>query len=407
MANILLVTHVFPPAVDGGSRVIAKIGEYLENQGHKLLILTSDCHNSDDFVNPRSIPFNHNLYKSNVMALSVSKHLRRPLKLINLLFRSSILKVFQKGPIFKVIPFVISFRKISRFKPDYIIAGPLPTTIVIYAHLIRFLLKALKFYRPKVLINASFHPTDPDFHNNTLIHVLKSADFVWTLTDFETNYFHKHFNIPMSKMINIGNAVDSSLLTNAPKLYGSKALTLLFIGSFAAHKGLETLIDAFVIISKALTLQSSKALTLTLAGQPTLHSPVIERKINSLPIKIRSRIKIINNFPNSKLSTLIDSCSILISPSTQESFGLVLIEAMAREKPIIASNIPAHTELIDKSGGGLLFETNDSSDLASQILKLLRSTSLSSTLSQHGYQYVKNHYTWDRIGKTIWQKISS
>ena len=403
MARCLLITHIFPPAVDGGSKVISKIGDYLDRQGNLILILTSNCRSSDEFSHHYQ-PIKTSKNK-NIIRLPVFTSFHRPFKFLSKYL--PIFSIFKIGPIFKLIPFIFSLIKIVKFKPEYIIAGPLPTTVVLYTHLIRYLTKVLTFHSSKVLINASFHYTDKDFYNPLLIHCLKKSDYLWTLTDFETNYFHQKFDIPISKMINVGNGVDSSFLTKAPTLYRSNALSLLFVGSFAAHKGIETLVDAFVIISNNLSLQRSNDLSLCLAGQPTLYSPIIEKKINLLPKSIRSKIKIIYNFPPSQLSTLIDSSSILISPSTQESFGLILIEAIARKKPFIAANIPASAEIIRKTKGGLLFKTNNPKDLSSKILKLYRSKALQLSLGQKGFDYVQSHCTWDRIGKTIWQKISS
>ena len=48
--KILLLSHVFPPAIDGGSKVIYKIGQYFESQHHQTLYLSSNCSSTDDFV---------------------------------------------------------------------------------------------------------------------------------------------------------------------------------------------------------------------------------------------------------------------------------------------------------------------------------------------------------------------
>jgi glycosyltransferase involved in cell wall biosynthesis len=381
MANILLATHIYPPAVDGGSKVIVKFGEYLQKHGHQVLILTSNCRSTDDFTHPYKAVHN--------IGLPVYTLFHKPLKLFS--------KVLSKGPIFRFIPFIKFLFTCIRFHPDYIIAGPLPTTIILYAKFFK------KITGARLLINASFHQTDPEFSQPILLSALRSADFIWTLTDFETNYFHKNLNIPLSKLINVGNGVDQNFLKflpssreDAPAAAGAGGFDLLFIGSFSAHKGIATLIKAFCLLKNDYYL--------TLAGQKTLYSPVIEDIINNLPPIFRSRINVVYNFPNSKLLTLIDSCSVLISPSTQESFGLVLIESLARNKPVIAADIPASSEIVTKSKGGLLFKVGKPQDLASKINLLFRTKN---DFGLNGYRYVKDHYTWDRIGEALWQKISS
>ena len=97
--------------------------------------------------------------------------------------------------------------------------------------------------------------------------------------------------------------------------------------------------------------------------------------------------------------------SILIFPSTQESFGLVLIEAMARGRVVVAANIPASVEIIKKSQGGLVFKTGNAIDLKNKILKLSSSKKLMNTLSENGFNYVKSNFTWDRISYQLCQKL--
>ncbi|MEK7527722.1 MAG: glycosyltransferase family 4 protein [Patescibacteria group bacterium] len=387
MARILLLTHIYPPAIDGGSRVISKIGKYLSKQNHQILIVTSDCRSTDDFTRRHSLIFHA---QPHILRLPVYTFLHRPLKLMS--------TTLSKGPIFKLISFLKALRSIICFSPDLIIAGPLPTTIILYANLIRFITKALTHQSTKLLINASFHPTDPDFNKPSLLKVLKSADYIWTLTKYETDYFQNQLNIPKQKLLLLGNGVDNNFLQKKAKKISLKTTNLLFVGSFAAHKGLDTLINAFALLPPSITL--------TLAGQPTLYFPAIKKQINSLPAGIKKRIKIIQSFPSAHLSRLIDISSILILPSRQESFGLVLIEALARKTPIITADIPQLFELISKTNGGLTFKRNSPGDLAKQIQKLISQPQLSKTLGQNGFNYVSKHYTWDKIGKDLCQKLS-
>lgn len=67
---------------------------------------------------------------------------------------------------------------------------------------------------------------------------------------------------------------------------------------------------------------------------------------------------------------IIPSCDILILPSFSESFGLVLIEALACGKPVIGSNVGGIKEIITEDVG-LLIDPNDSKDLANAIDKIL------------------------------------
>lgn len=344
------------------------------------MVVTSDCHSTDDFTRKH---LSITISQPNIFRLPVYTFLHRPLKLISV--------TLSKGPIFKIIPFIKVLIKLLKFSPDLIIAGPLPTTVVLYASFFKKLTGA------KLLINPCFHPTDTDFIQPLLLKSLKSADYLWTLTEFETEYFRQQLKISVGKLLHLGIGIDKNFLIKTDKLF-PKFPNLLYIGSFSAHKGIDTLIKSFSLLPSPVTL--------TLAGQPTLYFPLIKKQINSLPSGTKNRINIIKNFSSSHLSRLIDKSTILILPSRQESFGLVLIEALARKTPIITSDIPQLSEFISRFRSGLTFKLDDSADLIRQIQKLIMSPKQSKTFGQNGFKFVSKHYTWDKIGKSLCQKLS-
>ena len=411
MSKILLISHIFPPAVDGGSKVIYKLGRQFEARKHSTLYLSSDCSSTDDFTKknnhiPNDLKFQH----SNSLRLPVYTFFRKPLKFLNLFIPSKtylyqLFKVFQKGPIFKIIPLFRATIKIIKFKPDLIVAGPLPTTIVLYAHYFKFISKVLMRQSTKVLINSSFHPTDLDFHQRPLIKALQSADYLWTLTQFETNYFIKNFKINPDKIILAGNGVDSDFIINksnkltpAHRSGESDKLNILFIGSLSAHKRVDLLINAFSKLTSDISL--------TIAGQKTLFYPQIKKTLDLFTPETRTKIKFIYNFRQNKLANLIDNCTFLVLPSIQESFGLVLIEAWARGKPVIVSNIPSLSELVNNSQGGLVFKQDNLVDLQTKMKKLIDSPSLCYQYGQNGLKYVKTNYIWKKVSQKICQKLN-
>lgn len=406
--NILLVTHIFPPAIDGGSRVIAKIGEYLNIKGHQITVLTTNCQSTDDFVNPKSKiikdskKINH---FSSIYRLPVYKTFRRPLKLLEIIFSKlfflkknnlflSTLRLGQKGPLFKLIPFIKTIYKLKNQKIDLIIAGPLPTTTVLYASFLK------KLFNTRLLVNASFHQTDKDFLNQLLINTLQQSDLIWSLTQYEKNYFINDLKIDPKKIILAGNGVDPSLIVKDNAVKFPQNPNLLFIGSLSQHKRVELLINSFSKLFKKFP-----HLTLTIAGQKTLYYPKINSFVNTLPKDISSKIIFKFNFSQSELNKLIDNCSILILPSIQESFGLVLIESWSRGKPVITSNIPSLSEMINKTKGGLIFNTDSLKSLENKINKLLNNSKLCQELGKNGLEYVKNNYTWTQVTNKLCQNI--
>ena len=412
--KILAISHIFPPAIDGGSKVIYQLSHHLETQGHQVIYLSSDCSSTDDFVKSKYKKISTIYHLRSNIYLPVYHHLRRPLRLLEIVctkflfinpksYFIDLIKIYQKGPIFKFFPFLKATIKILKFKPDLIIAGPLPTTIILYAN---FLKKISTIYhlRPKILLNSSFHQNDPDFSRLPLIKTLHKADFLWTLTKYETDFFIKKLNISPAKIILAGNGVESDFLitkTKTEKLKSDK-LTILYIGSLASHKRVDLLIKSF---STIYNLRSN--ISLIIVGQKTLFFPQIQKLYQSLPKAIQKQIHFNFNINNKELINIIDNCQFLVLPSIQESFGLVLIEALARKKAVITSDIPSLKEIVNQTKGGLIFKTDNQSDLEEKIKMLISQPKLCYQLGQNGHTYVKNNYTWSKVSQKICQKISS
>jgi len=175
--KVLLMSHIQPPAIDGGSHIIAKLGEYFQSHGHQTKFLSSNCYLTDDFASTRQkSKILQNIDDPNSIRLSVITIFHRPFKFLSRFF--PVFKVFAIGPIFS---FYSSFRLLVTsyfFHPDIIIAGPLPTTIVIYAKLIQIITGS------QLIIIPCFHENDPDFKNPLLLNILKHS-VVGTLSDHE------------------------------------------------------------------------------------------------------------------------------------------------------------------------------------------------------------------------------
>ena len=80
-----------------------------------------------------------------------------------------------------------------------------------------------------------------------------------------------------------------------------------------------------------------------------------------------------------------DSIDIAVVPSTEpEPFGMVVIEAMLSEKPVVASNHGGPTEIVLPNETGFLFEPNNKESLAENIEKLIVDPVLRKTLGTNG-----------------------
>jgi phosphatidylinositol alpha-mannosyltransferase len=92
-------------------------------------------------------------------------------------------------------------------------------------------------------------------------------------------------------------------------------------------------------------------------------------------------------------------CDVYCSPALGgESFGIVLIEAMACGAPVVASAIPGYDETIRADSDGLLCPPGDASALASTLVRVLMEDDLRESMSRCGIARSKE-FAWTEVGR--------
>lgn len=105
--------------------------------------------------------------------------------------------------------------------------------------------------------------------------------------------------------------------------------------------------------------------------------------------KIRNRL-IFRSFKEDELPALNHIADACVLPSRREGLGLVLLEALAVQTPIVGSNVCGIKEVIETNGKhGLLFTAGSSTELAEQLKKLFTNEDLSKLLKKEGFKRLK------------------
>lgn len=94
---------------------------------------------------------------------------------------------------------------------------------------------------------------------------------------------------------------------------------------------------------------------------------------------------------------------VVLASLPPESFGLVLVEAMACGKPVIASNIPGVRSVVDEGVDGLLVRAGDVDDLAQKLCLLLDDPSRRQAMGAAGRLKVEQRYSWKAIAPRLEQ----
>ena len=80
-----------------------------------------------------------------------------------------------------------------------------------------------------------------------------------------------------------------------------------------------------------------------------------------------------------------------------EAFGLVLVEAMATGKPVIASDLPGVRTVVNNGKDGFLVEPKNVEDLTLKIQYLLENEEVRKKFGSEGKKKVEEKYSWDKI----------
>ena len=162
---------------------------------------------------------------------------------------------------------------------------------------------------------------------------------------------------------------------------------LLFVGRLSAQKGVEILIRAMPDI--VARFPNSK---LKIIGQGP-DKPFLQAL--SQQLRIMHSTEFLGPINHEDLPEFYRKATILIFPSlATEGFGLVCVEALACECPVIASDLPATREIIQDGQTGLLFQQGNGKELAQKIIALLANPSLRYQMGKTGRSFVTPRYDW-------------
>lgn len=162
---------------------------------------------------------------------------------------------------------------------------------------------------------------------------------------------------------------------------------LLFVGRLEPRKGLPYAMRAFALLAER---------------YPDLHLVVVgdgpeRHALDELPPALRERVHMKGKVSYEALPTYHQAADIFISPATgAESFGIVLVEAMAAGLPVVASNIPGYREVARDGRESRLVTPSDPVALAQGIAHLLDHPEECARLGANGAARAEA-FAWERI----------
>lgn len=220
------------------------------------------------------------------------------------------------------------------------------------------------------------------FMRSPIKNVLKSADSVLAVSNaLKHEIIATGVNGIANKTRLSWNSVDINKFSNKENTSFkdeyriSDKPVVLFIGNLIKRKNVESLIEAKKI--------ANSDYYLVIVGDGPLFKK-LKKKVDDENVR-----DVIFTGSRDDVENIIPSADVLVLPSFSESFGLVLIEALACGKPVIGSDVGGITEIINDDVG-LLIDPNKVSSIARAIDKVVNDEIYRNSLSLNARVRAKN-----------------
>jgi glycosyltransferase involved in cell wall biosynthesis len=357
--KIALCSDYFYPKIGGITVHVENLAKVLEFRGHDVFIVT------------KKADFDDNIHGLRVVRV---KSLFRTSQTIDIPYTDELMDVFRREK-----PDIIhahhAFSPISLF--SLAIGRRLGIKTVLTNHSIQFLYDVAYLWKPFSYL--AFPITQYINYADRILAVsCAAAKFISHFTDKD--------------VMVIPNGVNVEEFTPLRKDFDGRSI--LFVGRLVYRKGVHRLLNVMRYI-----VREVEDAHLYMIGSGYLSSTI---KLMVKSLNLQGNITLIGSVGREDLIEYYKRSHIFVLPSVYgESFGIVILEAMASKTPVVAVAQGGIRELLENGETGLLVEGEGlTRKLAENICKLLKDKTLSENISLNAYREVQK-YDWKIIARMI------
>ena len=349
--HFTLISGIYFPDVGGPATFVPKLAGKLIDHKHEIVTIS---------LGDRGVKRNEEVWKRIFILRSIPKIIRLPLTIIVIIMNS--LKsdvIFANGLHEETAMANLILRKKLIFK---IVGDPIWE-------------RAINGNQTKqgiVEFNASKLKGSIQFQRKILNWSMGQADIVITPSK-QLAHFVKKWNRNANTLV-ITNGIEIPLVNKN----NAKDFDVIFFGRLTKWKEIETLIDAIKICKRKLIVIGD--------------GPEKTRLISYAQTK-DADVTFLGEKNRNEIFNIAQKCRIFCLASSYEGLSHALLEAMALELPVIVSNIEANLDVIENNKTGLVFELNNSKDLAEKIDYLLNSQDTQDLLRKNALHEINNKYS--------------
>ena len=158
----------------------------------------------------------------------------------------------------------------------------------------------------------------------------------------------------------------------------------IYIGRLIFYKNVEVILKSFKIVTKQFP-----DVKLIIAGDGP-HKKSLQQLTNKL--NINDNISFIGYVTSEQKKKILSESNALLFPSLIEGFGLVMLEAFQQNRPVITSDIPPMSDIIQNNQTGLVVDPHDENKWADSIIALIKNPEISNKMGKQGNQTLQAKY---------------
>lgn len=212
------------------------------------------------------------------------------------------------------------------------------------------------------------------------------------ITVSRRGYLSRHLEGYRDKVVEIPPGVDVEAFRPVHAESIADIFFLSVLDEFHTFKGLEVLFDALGLVKKH--IGDVKAIV---GGDGALAG---HYKSMASSMGLEDNVQFVGLVPEEMLNYYYNACKLFVLPSTDpalETFGIVLLEAMACGRPVVATDIAGMAEDIRKHGAGIVVSRGSASELAEAIIYLLQEERKAADMGASGRRLVEEKYSWHQV----------
>lgn len=233
-------------------------------------------------------------------------------------------------------------------------------------------------------------------------YALQRADFITSVSQYTKDQVVNLNGVAPDLVYLLPNALDcleNLRLENDPVLpAGLNLLSVCRLNRAERYKGIDTVIDALPAVIQEIPLLNYYVIG---DGDDLERHKALAREKG-----VADRVHFLGSVGNYQLHHYYNSCDVFVMPSSGEGFGIVYLEAMQHQKPVVAARSGAAPEVVLDGITGRLVDYGNKEQLARTLIELCHDSEQRRELGSAGYQRLQSNFTFNHFKETFTKILS-